>query len=388
MFGVGVRLERLFESRLLRTCGLFLALLPGFALPSARAQERCGRIEVFAREGCPHCDEAKRWLADFASREPGVDIEIFDVARDRAARERLRALAEAQGIETPGVPAFLLCGELSIGFADAQTSGRSLEARLAPATRAAPDAGAALRMPWIGELSVARLGLPLFTLALGLVDGLNPCATWVLLFLLSILVNLHDRRRMLVIAGAFVLVSGVAYYAFMAAWLNVFLWIGYSRAIQFALGGFALLAGAIHLKDALRPGSGLSLSIPERAKPGLYVRVRAILRAENLRGALLGAVVLAVFVNSIELLCTAGLPALYTQILGQQGLTWAGYHGYLLLYDLAYMADDAVLVAVAVAGLQRYKLQPAQARGLQALSGSVMAALGLLLLLRPDWLMR
>ena len=175
-----------------------------------------------------------------------------------------------------------------------------------------------IEVPMFGRLSASKLGMPLFTLAIGLVDGFNPCAMWVLLFLLSILVNLRDRRRILAIAGTFVIVSGLAYFAFMAAWLNVFMLIGYLRPIQIALALMAIVIGLVHIKDFFAFKRGLSLSIPESAKPGIYARVRRIVTAEHMAGAIAGAFVLAVLVNIIELLCTAGLPALYTNILMQQ----------------------------------------------------------------------
>jgi hypothetical protein len=182
-------------------------------------------------------------------------------------------------------------------------------------------------------------------------------------------------------------VSGIAYFAFMAAWLNVFLFIGYSRVVQLARGSVALAVGAIHVKDFFPFKRGVSLSIPESAKPGLYRRMRGIVRAETLGAALAGAVGLAVLVNLVELLCTAGLPALYTQILSMQGLSNAQYYGYLLLYNVAYMFDDALIVSIAVATLHRMKLQERQGRWLKGLSGAVMLVLGAILLLRPDWLM-
>jgi hypothetical protein len=111
--------------------------------------------------------------------------------------------------------------------------------------------------------------LPLFTLALGLLDGFNPCAMWVLLFLLSLLVRLRDRKRMALIAGTFVLVSGAVYYAFMAAWLNVFLAVGLSKVVRVLLGTTAVLIGLINVKDFVAWGRGPSLSIPDAAKPGL-----------------------------------------------------------------------------------------------------------------------
>jgi hypothetical protein len=231
-----------------------------------------------------------------------------------------------------------------------------------------------------------RLGLPLFTVAVGLVDGFNPYAMWVLLFLLSVLVNLHSRSKIVGVAGVFVVISGAAYFAFMAAWLNVFLLVGLLRPVQVALALVAIGVGAIHVKDFFAFKRGLSLSIPESAKPGIYERVRRIVTAENLVGAMAAAAVLAVLVNIIELLCTAGLPALYTQILSAQQLpSWQNY-AYLLLYNLAYMLDDGLMVALVVVTLQRRKMQEHHGRWLKLVSGLVILTLGLVMLVRPAWL--
>jgi hypothetical protein len=172
----------------------------------------------------------------------------------------------------------------------------------------------------------------------------------------------------------------------MAAWLNLFLLIGLSRVTQLLLGGIAAAIGALNVKDSLALGWGPSVGIPEAAKPGIYSQVRRVLRAENLVGALSAVVVLALLVNTVELLCTAGLPAIYTRALTMYSLpTWA-YYGYLALYNLAYVADDGLMLAVAVVTLSRQRLQESGARGLKLLSGVVMLALGLILLVAPEWL--
>src|SRR5690606_27658230 len=125
-------------------------------------------------------------------------------------------------------------------------------------------------LPFIGEVHWRRWGLPTFTLLVGLVDGFNPCAMWVLLFLLSVLVNLHDRWKILAVAGTFVVISGLAYLAFMAAWLNIFQLVGLLRPAQITLGVLGIAVGMIHIKDFFAFKQGFSLSIPETAKPGLY----------------------------------------------------------------------------------------------------------------------
>jgi hypothetical protein len=305
------------------------------------------------------------------------------VDSDAAAREDLVRLSRESGNWPPGVPTFVFEGRVLVGFENPERTGPELAALVE--RRSARSEG--IETGLFGTLSVSRLGLPLFTLAVGLLDGFNPCAMWVLLFLLSMLVHLRDRMRMALIAGTFVLVSGAVYYAFMAAWLNIFLAVGLSPALRLALGGMALVIGAINVKAFLAPGRAISLSIPASAKPGLYARMREIVRAESLSISLMAAAALAVVVNFVELLCTAGFPAMYTAILAQHNLGTPAYFSYLGLYILGYMADDSLMVATAVVALSSRKLTEGAGRWLKFLSGAVMLALGGIMILRPDWLL-
>jgi len=223
------------------------------------------------------------------------------------------------------------------------------------------------------------IGLPAFTLVMGLLDGFNPCSMWVLIMMISLLAPLNDRKRMLAIAGAFVLIQGVAYFAFMAAWLNLFLFIGLSRASQLVIAALAIVAGLINLKDFWAFGRGVSLSIPERSKPGIYARMRSILHAEDLTAALVGTVILALLVQIVEFLCTTGFPALFTRILTLREMEGAAYYGYLLLYIAAYMLDDMIILGIGVITLSRHRLQEREGRWLKLVSGVVMVGLGIYL---------
>lgn len=357
-------------------------------------------VELFEREGCPRCAEARSFLAELGERLPALRIVTRDVGADRAARERLGELAARAGIGSPAVPAFHVRGRLLVGFSTAAGSAHRLEALVLgePGDDVESDSGTCaidepcepprprITVPLIGEVDASGLGLPLFTVVIGLLDGFNPCATWVLLFLLAMLVNVRSRRKVIVIGGVFVAASGAVYFAFMAAWLTVFVVLGVSRVVAVILGLIAIVVGSVNLKDFFAPGKGFSFSIPAAAKPGIYARVRRILAAENLAAAASAAAVLALLVNLVELLCTAGLPAVYTAILTSQDLPAWQYHAYLLLYVVAYMLDDAILLTIAVVTLRKFKLQERGGRYLKLLSAAVMLSLGAALLLRPGWL--
>ena len=368
-------------------------MMLGVVLPGAVVAGPDPDLEMFTRKGCPYCGAALAFLEQLGRERPGLRIEIRDVQEDPQALGRLVTLGRQHGVEQLGVPAFHVRGRLVIGFAGPETTGAELEALLdTPVSGAAGAPGRAggteetIEMPFLGRVSVGELGLPAFTIVLGLLDGFNPCAMWVLLFVLSLLVNLHDRVKMAVIGGTFVLVSGVVYFAFMAAWLNLFLLVGVSRAAEVVLGLIAAGIGALNLKDFVAAGRGPSLAIPASARPAIYARVRAVVTAERTGAALGGVIVLAVLVNVVELLCTAGFPAVYTRILTLRELPAWQYYGYLALYNVAYVLDDGLMLTLAVVTLSRRKLQERAGRWLKLVTGGVMLGLGAVLITRPPWL--
>jgi glutaredoxin len=371
-----------------RTIGLCLVLFVLGSEAWVQAGEPVPDLEIFVRAGCPHCEAAKEFLSELQRERPSLRITIHDVSEDATARQRLTMLSAERGITNIGVPTFLIGTELIIGFMSIDTTGAEIRTRLDQQAQGAvaqpPVEG--IQTQWFGELRIMDLGLPLFTFVIGLLDGFNPCSMWVLLFMLSLLAGLANRPKMLLIAGTFVAVEGIAYFAFMAAWLNMFLLIGLSRITELILGSIAGLAGVINIKDFWAFHRGISLGIPEAAKPGLYARMRRIIQAENILAALLGTVILAVLVQAVELVCTAGLPALYTRILTMQQLDRWAYYGYLALYNVAYMLDDILVLTLGVITMSHYRLQEREGRWLKLISGVVMVGLSSVMIIKPDWL--
>ncbi|MBL0142035.1 MAG: NrdH-redoxin [Betaproteobacteria bacterium] len=362
-------------------------------------------LELFVREGCPHCADAERFVERLRREQPALTVTVRDVSRDPGAMKRLQELVAATPGRISGVPAFHVRGDLVVGFAGEEASGARVRALLSRAPPAGPDGGpdgmckieaqtpcaapadpdaGSIELPWIGtRISIDEVGLPAFTIAIGLLDGFNPCSMWVLIMMISMLAAIGDRRRMLAIAGTFVVIEGIAYFAFMAAWLNLFLLIGISRASEIVLGVIALVAGLINVKDFFAFGRGITLSIPAASKPGIVARMRRLMREQSLWLAIAGTVVLAILVQLVELLCTSGLPALYTRILTLRKLDPWAYYGYLVLYNVVYMLDDVVVLSIGVVTLSQKRLQEKEGRLLKLLSGLVMLGLGLYLVLAP-----
>jgi hypothetical protein len=230
------------------------------------------------------------------------------------------------------------------------------------------------------------MSLPLVTVVLGLLDSVNPCAFFVLLFLLSLMVHAHSRGRMLTVGVVFVACSGLIYFLFMAAWLNLFLVTGGMALITTLAGAVALGIGAFNIKDYFFFHRGPSLSIPERVKPGLYQRVRNLVQAAGYPSLLGGTVLLAVAANSYELLCTAGLPMVYTRILTLQGLPVWQYYAYLAGYNVVYVIPLLTIVVIFAVTLGTHHLSESEGRILKLLSGLMMAEMGAVLLFAPAWL--
>lgn len=362
-------------------------------------------VELFVRDGCARCSQAEDLVRELSLTRPYLRTKQYPVDHDEAARSELERRLRGAGIGVGGVPVIVVGGHVLVGFDEARAHQlRNLvDAPQSPLPATDSPAGTC---PWdseectpadapatapadfevFGRFSVAEHGLVVFTLALGLLDGFNPCAMWVLLFLLAMLAGQRDRKRMALTAGTFVVASGVVYYAFMAAWLNVFLLVGVSRTIQVVLGGVAVVIGLVNVKDFVAFGTGVSFSIPEAAKPGIYARVRKVLHTERLAASMLGVAVLAVLVNFVELLCTSGFPAIYTSVLARHDLSTIERAAYLGLYNLAYIVDDAVMVTIAVATLSRKRLTEVGGLWLKLVSGIVMVTLGVVLLVHPQWL--
>lgn len=366
---------------------------------AAEAAVQVADIEVFVREDCPHCVKAKAFLQALKLERPELNIVMHDVIQEPSALQRLKLIAKSQGIRTLSVPAFQVGGQFITGYSEeANTDQLILNAlqqvkkptqqdtsgsceMTAPLSCETKAEASVQDIDFLGlKLSLDDIGLPLFTLAMGLLDGFNPCSIWVLMLMISLLASMNDRLRMFIIAGTFVAVEGLVYFIFMAAWLNLFLLIGLSRFSEIVIAAIALLAGLINLKDFRFFGRGLSLSIPASAKLGIYHRIRQILAAKNLVGALIGAVVLAFLVQIVEFMCTSGFPALYTRILTLKQLDSLSYYGYLLLYNLAYMFDDVVILSIGVITLSQRRLQEKEGRLLKLISGLVMVGIGLYLL--------
>lgn len=387
---------------------LRLLLLFLLAMTAAHAAEPPAlTIHYFRAEGCPHCEDAGAFFVRLAAEEPRIVVRDYEVGRDATNRALFQGALEALGVEEGGVPLIFVGDWATLGYHTDATTGAEIRRQAArclasscPDALAAIRAGRApavqpreadanrLRLPFFGEVDAASLSLPLLTLTLAGLDAFNPCAFFVLLFLLSMMAHQKSRARMLIVGGIFVLFSGLMYFAFMAAWLNLFQLLGQLAWVTLAAGVLAVVVGAVNVKDFFQFGRGVSLSIPESKKPDIFRRARAVLAADKLPAMLMATVFLAVAANVYELLCTAGFPMVYTRLLTLGEPSAAVRYLYLALYNLVYVLPLAAIVLVFVRTLGARKLGEREGRLLKLLSGTMMLELGVLLLVAPEWLSR
>jgi hypothetical protein len=217
------------------------------------------------------------------------------------------------------------------------------------------------------------------------IDGFNPFALWVLVFLLGLLIGIGDRSRMWLLAATFLLATAAVYFLVLASWLNVVRIMAALAWVRTAIGGLALAAGTVYLREGLRREQVCAVTSPER-RQRIFERLRALMRQPGLGVAMAGVALLAVAVNAVELLCSAGVPAVYTGILAQADLPPMSHYLYLGLYVGVFLADDTVLVVAALATLRLTVTERGYARWVRLAGGVMMLALGAMLIFRPDWL--
>lgn len=351
------------------------------------------QVYYFWTTTCPHCQEARPFVEAIPATRPWVALHSMELNGYPEHARQYQTMAAQLGQEAVSVPALLFCGEMHVGWDKAETTGAEIawrldecHARLLAGSVVAGLSAGKLSVPILGEVDPQHFSLPLLTVAIAGLDAFNPCAFFVLLFLLSLLAHQKNRERMLVIGGIFVLFSGLMYFAFMAAWLNLFQVLGNLAWVTLAAGAVAVFVGVVNVKDFFAFEQGLTLSIPESRKPDIYRRARAILSVDNLPAMVAATVFLAIAANFYELLCTAGFPMVYTRLLTLSELPPAGYYLYLALYNLIYVVPLGLIVLVFVRSMGARKLTEREGRLLKLLSGSMMLELGTLLLVAPEWL--
>ena len=342
---------------------------------------------------CPHCHEAQPFVAQIEKEYPDITFKKLEVLQVPENRELFRSMIQKLNITNAGFPTFIFNGKFIVGFQtghhDAliremiemnKVDGESCGEQCQECKENVMD------VPFLGKIDAQLVKLPSFTFIIGLLDGVNPCAMWVLMFLLTLLVAAKNRKKVIMIGTVFVLSSGVVYFLFMTAWLNIFTFMGMTTYVTIALGVVALIMGLINMKEFFFFKKGVSLMIPDKVKPKLFAKMRAVINNKSMFLSILGTIALAFFVNLIELGCTIGLPAIYTRVLSIQNVSTLKKYLYMALYNVYYVVPLAVIVLVFVVTMGKHRFEEKHAKKLKLVSGLLMLTLGLILIIKPDLL--
>ena len=365
-------------------------------------------IYFFWANGCPHCSDEEPFLEKLEQKYKDLKVHSFEVTNDRDNVSLLQKIGKELDADVAGVPFTVVGSHYFSGWYNEEITGAAIEEAVkcvlqngcydvvgnlitpitpAPKPRDNKIVPETIRLPIIGEIKTKSFSLPVLTVIIAGLDGFNPCAMWALLFLISLLLGMEDKKRMWILGTAFIVASAFVYFLFMSAWLELFLFLGFVLWIRIIIALVALVAGGYNLKEYFTNKAGVCKVTGGNKRRMFFEKLRAITQKKQFWLALVGIVVLAFAVNLVELICSAGLPAIYTQILTLTQLTKLQYYLYLLLYIFIFMLDDLLVFFVAMATLQMTGLASKYSRWSHLIGGILMLIIGLLLILRPEWLM-
>jgi len=365
---------------------IILGIVIGFTSQGTASTGEGFEVHFFYLPGCSHCEEQEPFNEKLESEYPSINITRHD-ATTPAGIALLHQMLEDLGVQDePEFPITIFGNQVFGGWESEDTTGRAIEEALKkclagncpPPTSGEPKHK--IKLPFIGEIVLSDYSLPALAIILGLVDGFNPCAMWVLVYLISIVATLRDRKRIWLICGSFVLASGILYFLFMTAWLNAFLLIGYVKAVTIVVGLVALGGGTLQVREVIKTKGAVVCEVTgEESRTKTMTKVQKIVSSPLTWGILGGIIALAFTVNAVEFVCSAAIPAVFTQVLSLSNLSTFQYYAYILLYDVFFMLDDLIIFGTAAFALTS-RLGDRYAKYSRPVGATILIILGVLLL--------
>jgi len=360
-------------------------------------------VKLFWGEGCPHCEAADSFLDSIQQNFSNLVVEKYEVYYNKENQDLMKNEAERLGVDLKGVPFIVIGNEYISGYQSDSTTGKQLISLIENIQKKEQidveenidenqidqnsDIPDSIDLPFVGEVKTSSLSLPIFTIIVAAIDGFNPCAMWTLLFLISLLLGMKDRRRMWLLGSVFIITSGLVYFLFLSAWLQFFAFFGYVRWLQIGIGLLAFGAGGYYLWDFWNNKNGGCRVTNNEKRKKVFLKLKELTHKKQLILALFGIIGLAVAVNLVELICSAGLPAIYTQVLSLSELPSWQYYGYLFLYIFIFMLDDLFIFFTAMITLKAIGVESKYSKFSHCVGGILLLVIGLLLVLKPELLM-
>ncbi len=390
-------------------------IFPLFLLPGVLLAQDTDPLNVylFYGEGCQHCALEQEYLENIKEKYSNLKINKFEVYHNKDNFLLLQKVAKNLNVDGGGIPFLIIGDKHFVGYSKGITS-REIENRIreclnndcpdsvakildinsTPIINTTPERQSQIdeskkiiNFPILWLVDIQKLSLPILAIIMGILDGFNPCAMWTLILLISLLLGLKDRKRMWILGLTFIFSSAFVYFIFMSAWLNLILFLGFIVWVRIAIGILALLGGGYSLKEFLFNRKGVCKVAGDEKQQKVFQKLKALIGQSSFWVALGGIIVLAFMVNLVELVCSAGLPAIYTQVLALNELAKWQYYLYILLYIFFFMIDDILVFFVAMVTLQMTGVTTKYAKYSRLIGGVAMLLIGLLLIFKPELLM-
>ena len=408
-----------------------LLLLP----VSAKADEKVINIHLFYGNGCPHCAAEEEFLSDYLKDRTDVKLYKYEIWYDSHNQELLSKVQKEMGTTNKnGVPFTVIGKKTIVGYADGVTDEQIKDAinyylnndyrdyageitgkvkktevkediikdesktedkkenkiEKADDTKDSDQTDENVTVPVLGKINAKKVSLPILAVVLGFVDGFNPCAMWILIFLITMLFNMKDRKKMWILGLTFILTSGIVYLMFMLAWLNLATFISKIAFIRLLIAVIALVVGLINVYkyiDSLKKKDEGCDVVDKKDRKKIMEKIISITHEKKFIIALLGIMVLAASVNIIELMCSIGIPLLFTQILAINNLSTFSYMIYMFIYIFFFLIDDIVIFVISMVTLKVTGLSTKYTKYSHLVGGIIMLIIGLLLIIKPELLM-
>lgn len=387
---------------------LLFSLFSSIALSQETNNTKEINLYIFTAEGCPHCAAEKVFLDKLKQKYANLDVHVLEVTRSRENAELLAKIGKELNADVSGVPFTVVGEQYFIGWYNEETTGKAIEdavncvmknhckdvvsGLITPITqkeqpvskKAIPEK---LNLPLIGEVETKNLSLPLLTILIAGLDGFNPCAMWVLLFLISLLFGMQNKKRMWIFGSVFIVASAFIYFLFMTAWLKLITFLGFIFWVRLAIGGVALWAAYSNFKEYFTNPTGGCKVTGEKKRQKVFEYLRKFVSEKSIIVALLGIIALSFAVNLVELICSLGLPTIYIQILALNDLPGWLYYFYLILYVFIFILPLVFVFVVSVVTLQLTGISTRYGRTVHLIAGIIMLILGFLMIFKPELLM-
>lgn len=382
---------------------IFMMLL---FLPNVKAEENL-KFYLFYQESCPHCHDEMEFINSIKDEYPTVDFVFYEISLNEMNYNFYNKVLKKTKINANGVPFTIIGTDYYVGFNEEISKNivESLNKFLEVGTidvismvkndedlsdiKYNENINENMSLPIIGEIDAKKVSLPLISIFIGMIDGFNPCAMWVLLFLIGMLFNMKDKKKMWVLGITFLTTSAILYLFIMMAWLKVALSFNTVLWLRILIALIALIAGGINIISYLKnikKDDGCKI-VDEKKRKKIFSKIKKITLEKRLILSIIGIITLAISVNLVELACSAGLPLMFTQILSFNNLSMIEYMFYMFLYILFFLIDDIIIFVVAMKTLSIKGISSKYGKYSNLIGGIIMILIGILMIFKPEWLM-